>query len=62
MDLAPALTIPTLYGVCAFGTQLAIYKYDLATHDIQPRPHVTTGVWLPSRWDSDVLRPEERTI
>ena len=44
-DLAPALTIPTLHGVCAFGTQLAFYKYDLATHDIQPPPHVTT-VWL----------------
>ena len=57
-DLAPALTIPTLHGVCAFGTHLAFYEYDLATHGIQPPPHVTTGVAPISRWDLDVLRPE----
>jgi hypothetical protein len=35
-DHATVLNTPTLHGISAFGTRLAFYEYNLATHDIQP--------------------------
>jgi hypothetical protein len=63
-DLGPLSNIPTLYGVCAFGTRLAFYEYDQATREIQPAeitqpdPSVTVDVAPIERWDSDVLHQE----
>jgi hypothetical protein len=63
-ELGPLSEIPTLYGVCAFGTRLAFYEYDSVTRDIQPAeitppdPYVTVDVAPIERWDSDVLQQE----
>ncbi|KAI9573376.1 hypothetical protein HD554DRAFT_2055464 [Boletus coccyginus] len=51
-DLGQNLDIPTLHGICAFGTRLSFYEYDSATQSMQPQ------VAPIGRWDCDVLQPE----
>ena len=60
-ELEPLLDFPTLYGVSAFGTRLAFYEYDRATHEVQPTEvtqDITTDIAPIERWDSDVLQKE----
>ena len=61
-DLGLKTTIPTLYGVSAFGTHLSFYQYDLATGDIHPSKILgpdASEIAPMSHWDYDVLQQEE---
>jgi hypothetical protein len=62
-DLRQTLVVPTLHGISAFGTHLSFYKYDSATHILQPEliqsdPAFLVDVAPIGRWGCDVLQQE----
>ncbi|KAI0327010.1 hypothetical protein GY45DRAFT_1328132 [Cubamyces sp. BRFM 1775] len=63
VDIGPDMKIPVLYGVSAFGSKIAFYKYDKAAKRIEPRsitpePGMVADTAPREWWAYDILEEE----
>lgn len=61
IDIAPLCPLDTLYGMSAFGTQYAIYKYSKSNRFIEPRVIPSDPVYITDtapveRWGKDLMK------